>query len=126
MVGVSTPRYSRSYQRYTVHERALYFKSTLEDVPPKKNPMQLCALVLKWVIFCATLRGFDNPRSVSACVPEAFAYQLHFSVDISKKKKCVLLVVAEWGHKVRKKCESPHPSATPLVFLQRPASADER
>ena len=26
--GVSTPWYSRSYQRYTVHERALYFNST--------------------------------------------------------------------------------------------------
>ena len=30
MVGVSTPRYSRSlYQRYTAHERALYFNSTI-------------------------------------------------------------------------------------------------
>ena len=32
--GVSTsPRYSRSYQRYTVHERALYFKSNLLVFP---------------------------------------------------------------------------------------------
>ena len=29
---VSTPRYTRSYQRYTVHERALYFKSTFSWV----------------------------------------------------------------------------------------------
>ena len=44
------------------------FLGTINDVNlsrKKKNS--------DYFVPCATLRGFDNPRSVSACVPEAFA-----------------------------------------------------
>ena len=69
-LGGCPPRCSRSYQRYTVHERALYFNSTFLKVTKQGfDPYKLFSLFVVHNLFFffdrfdfLSIKGFQNVR----------------------------------------------------------------